>query len=187
MSAGELLSRLVSALDRAGIPHMVAGSFASTFHGVPRTTQDIDLVVDPTRRGLDSFLAELPETEYYVDSDTARDALERRTQFNVIDKTTGWKVDLIIRKQRPFSEEEFSRRIPAELMGARVFVATAEDTVVAKLEWAALSGGSERQIGDVRGILQVRGDALDRQYVLRWADSLGLGDLWRQVAELQNG
>ncbi len=183
MSAGQLLSRLVSALDRAGVPHMVAGSFASTFHGVPRTTQDIDVVIDPSRPALDAFLAELPESEYYVDVDTARDALRQHTQFNVIDLATGWKVDFILRKQRPFSEEEFSRRAPAELAGARVFVATAEDTVLAKLEWSVLSGGSERQLRDVQGILQVRGAALDRRYIERWAQALGFGELWREVSD----
>jgi hypothetical protein len=72
---GDLLSRLVTRLDAAGIPHMVAGSFASTFHGMPRTTHDIDLVIDPTRTSLETFVRSLPEAEYYVDLQTARDAL----------------------------------------------------------------------------------------------------------------
>lgn len=181
MSAGELLARLVAALDRAGIAHMVAGSFASTFHGVPRTTQDIDLVIDVTLSTLATFLESLPEAEYYVDADTARDAVIRRTQFNVIDMATGWKVDLIVRKDRPFSEEEFRRRLPAELLGARVFLATAEDTIIAKLEWAALSGGSERQLRDIDGIVQVRGPELDRAYIARWMAVLGLQQWWQRV------
>jgi hypothetical protein len=116
-----------------------------------------------------------------VDPDTAREAVTRRTQFNVIDMSTGWKVDLIVRKDRPFSEEEFQRRQPAELAGTSVFVATAEDTIVAKLEWAALSGGSERQMRDVDGIVRVRGPALDHAYIARWVAALGLEQLWRSV------
>jgi hypothetical protein len=103
MSAGELLTRLVTKLDAAGVPHMVAGSFASTYHGVPRATQDIDLVVDPMPAALSAFIVSLPEDEYYVDADVARDALRRHSQFNVIDMATGWKIDLMIRKPRPFS------------------------------------------------------------------------------------
>ena len=94
MSAGDFLARLVALLEAAGIPYMVAGSFASTFHGVARATQDLDIVVDPSGPSLDAFLASLDADVYYADPDTARDAFRRRSQFNVIDMTTGWKADL---------------------------------------------------------------------------------------------
>ena len=95
----------------------------------------------------------------------------------------GYKVDLIVRKARPFSVEEFCRREPAELFGARVFVATAEDSILAKLEWAKL-GDSERQIRDVSGILEVRAGALDRDYIEKWAAALGLTEEWRRIQDL---
>jgi hypothetical protein len=181
VSVGDLLKRVIDALDAAGVEHMVAGSFASTFHGVPRTTQDIDLVIDPSASALDEFVQALDPARYYVDAETARDAFRRRSLFNVIDMATGWKIDLIMRKQRPFSEMEFSRRAPAQLAGTPVFIATAEDTIIAKLEWAKLSGGSERQLRDVQGIMQVRGTVLDTTYIDTWVAALGLDDLWRQV------
>jgi hypothetical protein len=180
VSAGDLLRRLVNKLDAAGIPHMVAGSFASTYHGVPRATQDIDIVIDPSLAALDTFLADLPDADYYVDADAAYDALKRRSQFNVVDMATGWKVDLIVRKARPFSIEEFRRRQPAELFGVNVFVATAEDSIIAKLEWAKL-GDSERQLRDVTGILNVRGSTIDRVYVEYWVTELGVTDHWDRV------
>jgi hypothetical protein len=183
VSAGDLLRRLVAALDAAGIPHMVAGSFASTYHGVPRSTQDIDVVIDPSPASLDGFVASLSPDDYYVDADAARDALRHRSMFNVIDMETGWKVDLVVRKARPFSEEEFRRRQPAELFGVRVFLATVEDSIVAKLEWARM-GDSERQLRDVAGMIAVRGDSLDRAYVERWVSSLGLTELWKRVSEV---
>jgi hypothetical protein len=108
VSAADFLARLAALLEAAGIPYMVAGSFASTFHGVARATQDLDLVVDPTSAALDAFLASLDPDAYYVDPDTARDALRRRSLFNVIDMATAWKADLIIRKARPFSIEELA-------------------------------------------------------------------------------
>lgn len=98
-------------------------------------------------------------------------AVRRRGQFNVIDLETGWKADLIVRKQRAFSLEEFGRRQPAELEGVPVFLATAEDTVLAKLEWSKASG-SERQLRDVAGVLRVAGDQLDNEYLERWAGVL---------------
>jgi hypothetical protein len=149
-SAGAFLTRLVEALRSADIPFMVAGSFASTYHGVPRTTHDIDLVVDPNFKSLRAFLADLGEDDYYVDAATAEGALRTRGQFNVIDLETGWKVDLIIRKSRVFSVEEFSRREKAEMLGVSVFVATAEDTILSKLEWERHLGRSAR-CGTLRG------------------------------------
>jgi hypothetical protein len=180
--AGDCLGRIVSLLDGAGVPHMVAGSFASTFHGTPRTTQDIDLVVDPTVRSLNAFVASLPQKDYYVSDDAVRDALMRRSQFNVIDMATGWKADIIVRKARPFSVEEFRRRMPARMLDVDVFVTTPEDTILSKIEWSAMSG-SERQLRDVAGILEVKQGDVDRAYIERWAVELGVLDLWRRVSE----
>src|SRR2546421_5812332 len=85
-------------------------------------------------------------------------------------------------KDRPFSEEEFGRRLPVQIAGADVFVATAEDTILTKLEWSILSGGSERQIRDVQGIIQVRRESLDRAYLDRWLRVLGVDELWREIS-----
>lgn len=180
MSAADTLRRMVARLDATAIPYMVVGSFASTHHGMPRMTQDIDIVIAPTEATLITFLQGLPEDEYYVDHDVARDALKRHTQFNVVDFATAWKVDLIIRKSRPFSVEEFARRQRGEVFGVEVHVATAEDAILSKLEWAKL-GDSELQLRDVAGILDVRRDSLDRPYIERWVVELGLEEEWRRV------
>jgi hypothetical protein len=181
MSDGsDFLRRLVAMLDRALIPHMVAGSFASTLHGTPRATQDIDLVIDPSGEALLAFIAGLAPDDYYASDAAARDALRRRSQFNVIDMATGWKADLIVRKARPYSVEEFRRRMPERILGVDVFVATPEDTILTKLEWAAMSG-SERQLRDVAGILAVKQEELDREYIERWAQELGVLEAWRRL------
>jgi hypothetical protein len=174
------LAAIVSELDRFGIPHMLAGSFASTYHGDPRSTNDIDLVIDPTRAALDAFVRGLDPERYYVGAEAARAAFERRGLFNVVLLDSGWKVDLILRKERPFSRSEFERRAPAVIAGVSVFVATAEDTIVAKLEWAR-AGESERQLRDVVGILAVSGGHLDRDYIARWVADLGLSGLWSRA------
>ena len=103
---------------------MVVGSFASSFHGVPRSSRDLDVVIDPDPTSLQRLLADLPAVEYYVDPETALDALKRRSQFNVIDIGTAWKADLIIRRARPFSIEEmrrFSRSSNGQRRGAAIF------------------------------------------------------------------
>ena len=114
MSATSLLRTVVAALDDAGIPHMLVGSFASMSHGAPRATQDIDMVIDPTPEALARFVGSFDPDRFYVDP-SAQEALASRDQFNIIDFTTAWKVDLTIRKGRPFSLSEFDRRVPAQL------------------------------------------------------------------------
>jgi len=174
-----LLDRLVRVLDAAGVPFMIAGSFASAAHGLPRTTQDLDVVIDPpTSEALDALVRSMPAEEYYVDADAARDALRRRSMFNVVDLASGWKVDFIIRKNRAFSRDEFERRMKLALLDIPVFVASPEDTIVAKLEWSKQSGGSERQRRDIAGILATLGDEIDRAYVERWVRELDLTDEW---------
>jgi hypothetical protein len=171
------LAAIVTELRRFEIPHMLAGSFASTYHGDPRTTNDIDLVIDPSRDALDRFVRGLDPERFYVSAEAARTAFERRGQFNVVLLDSGWKADLILRKERPFSRSEFERRQPAEIAGVALSIATAEDTIVAKLEWAR-AGESERQLRDVVGILEVSGERLDRDYLARWVAELGLQALW---------
>jgi hypothetical protein len=179
--AGDFIGRLVAALDAAHVPYMVTGSFASSEHGVPRSTNDIDIVIDPSREALDTFLTLLPPDAYYVDADVARDALRRRTMFNVIDMASSWKADLVVRKNRPFSIEEIRRRIPGMVDGTPCVISTREDTILSKLEWEKASGGSERQLDDVAGIIAVSGASLDRAYIDRWAAELGVAELWARV------
>ena len=175
----DLLGRVAQLLEAAGIPFMVAGSFASTAHGLPRSTQDLDLVIDPpSAAALEALLSSIPADQYYFDADAARDALRRRSMFNVIDLGSGWKVDLILRKNRAFSRNEFARRMSMTVLGVPVFVASPEDTIVAKLEWSKLAGGSQRQRRDVAGIVVTIGAALDRPYLDRWVRDLDLADEW---------
>jgi len=175
VSAAQTLRMIITALDGAGVPSMLVGSFASTLHGAPRTTQDIDLVIDPTSASLARFVASLDPSAVYI-GPSPQEALVRREQFNVIDVFSGWKVDLIVRKDRDFSLTEFARRKEAELLGVTVWVATAEDTVLSKLEWAAMSG-SDRQLGDASAVIAVVGKAMDDAYMDQWAAALGVGAL----------
>ena len=180
MSAEEIFRRMIGALEAAGIPYMLTGSFASSFHGIPRATQDIDLVIAPTAGQLRHLVGLLPEAEYYVSEDAALDALRRQAQFNVIDLATGWKIDLIIRRERPFSRVEFDRRSSVALFGLQLCIASAEDVLLAKLEWAK-AGQSQRQLEDAANILRARSDELDRHYIKHWVVELGLREEWARA------
>jgi len=179
-SPAATLEWLTTLLDQLAIPYMVVGSFASSAHGVPRTTHDIDVVVDPTMTQLVAFLAAVDPERFYVDVDVARDALLRRSMFNIIDMTSGWKLDLVIRKATPHGVAELGRRTTGTVAGVRAPLATAEDVIIAKLLWARDSG-SERQLADVAGIVVAKGLSLDRPYLERWISELGLDTLWHRA------
>ncbi len=178
MTAVELLRKVVGALDQAGIPYMVTGSFAAAAHGVPRATQDIDMVIAPTPDQLQALIRSFPAAEYYVSESAAQDAIRQEGLFNLVDLALGWKVDFIIRKSRPFSRQEFDRRVALEVDGTPLTVVTAEDLILAKLEWYRM-GESRRQLDDAAALLRLRGPELDLEYLRSWVGRLGLDDAWR--------
>jgi hypothetical protein len=180
MTTEDIFRRVVQALEGAGTPYMLTGSFASSFHGVPRASQGIDIVMAPTDRQLETLVKLLPSPDYYVDLEVAREARRAESMFNVIDLAAGWKVDLIIRKSRAFSREEFARRVKAVLYGQELFIASAEDVILAKLEWAKM-GQSDRQIEDVSDVLRIRWGSLDERYLDLWLRELELEDQWARA------
>lgn len=182
MSVKVVFQKLRAALDAAGVPYFVTGSFASSAHGIPRSTNDIDIVIAPTREQLSALLAQFPESEFATSREDAFEALSRQSQFNIIDYDTLWKVDFILRQQTPFDASRFARREIVEIAGVRLYTASAEDVLVTKLWWAKL-GASERQINDAAGIVQVQGANLDLDYVERWVAVLELDEQWRATRE----
>ena len=156
---------------------MLTGSIASSIHGTPRATHDVDIVIAPDRDSLSVLLDSFSESEYYVSREAALAALSSEGQFNVIDFTTGWKIDFIIRKSTPFGRDAFARRITMELEGIPLSIASAEDVLVSKLDWARRAP-SERQLDDVAGIIMEQGASLDTAYVEHWVTLLGLTFQW---------
>jgi hypothetical protein len=178
-----ILRAITALLEKTGIPYMIVGSSASMVHGEPRATHHLDIVIDPSERAFEQLLASIDLDAFYVDPGVARDALRSRSMFNIIDMNSAWKVDLMIRKNRPFSAEELSRRTPQRIVDTDVPTATAEDTILAKLEWAK-AGSSERQLADVAGIVRLRGDTLDRAYIERWLHALDVRSEWQLALAL---
>jgi hypothetical protein len=173
---------MVAHFDAAAIPYFLTGSFAASAHGLLRSTYDFDFVIDPDAESLRRFLDGLPTDDYYVDAAVAINALHRRAMFNVVDQITQWKFDLIVSRRDDLAVNQFDRRDRAKIADVDVWVASAEDVVLSKLQWAR-AGGSERQLRDVAGVVAVQGDALDRTYVETWAKRLGVEHLWRKVVD----
>jgi hypothetical protein len=182
MTLEDFLSRLAAAFERVKLPYMLTGSVASSAHGIPRSTRDLDIVIAPTRSQLLALMHEFPADRYYADEQQALQALASGSQFNVIDFATGWKVDFIIAQDSDYGRSALARRVLIDVAGVTVYVATAEDVIIAKLQWAKL-GQSDRQLQDAMGIVSTQGEKLDFSYIDRWVRELHLGPQWEKVVE----
>jgi hypothetical protein len=170
--------RILETLERLKIPYCIVGSVASSVHGAPRTTMDIDLVADVRVDQLRRLAAEL-KGEFYADPDMMEKAWEHGRAFNLIHLGSSHKIDVFPLGADPYSQEAFARRqLSKTAESIECSVATAEDTILSKLCWYRAGGeASERQWNDVRGIVVVAGARLDRGYLDRWAARLGVADL----------
>lgn len=182
MTLEEVISRVAPALERQQIPYMITGSVASSAHGLPRSTRDLDVVIDPSRSQLLLFMQEFPGPRYYADEQQALAALSLRSQFNVIDSVTGWKIDFIFAETSAYGRAALARRIRIEIAGIAVSAASPEDVLIAKLRWAKAST-SDRQLQDAKGILQMQSDNLDAEYIVRWVRELHLEEQWTVIRE----
>lgn len=183
MSPDELLGEVARRLEAAGIPYMVTGSFASSMLGIPRSTRDLDVVISIEASQLQDLIAAFPSEEWYFDPVVVREAFARRSMCNAIHLDSGWKLDLVFCKDRPWSREEFSRRTPLVVRGVPVMFLRAEDSILSKLEWVR-QGGSLRQLEDAGMVVDVQGAALDWGYMETWAREIGVSDL---LAKLRDG
>lgn len=151
---------------------------------MPRSTLDLDIVISPTPSQLKALMAQFPSDRYYADEHEAFQALANRSQFNVIDFATGWKTDFIIAQDSLYARTALARRVLIEIAGTQVYVAAAEDVLLAKLQWAKL-GESNRQLQDAAGIISTQGSYLDISYIEHWARELCLEEQWKALRERQ--
>lgn len=185
--AGEdlnVLRRVITALENLGILYALGGSMASSIYGVMRSTQDADLTVEPFP-GREQALANSFDAAYYVSVPAMQEANQRRTSFNIIDTTIGFKCDLFVRQDRPFEQSAMSRRVAMTLPDRpeqQIWVHSAEDVILFKLEWYRLGEEtSERQWLDVQYVLKAQAERLDLDYLTRWATEVGVADLLRHA------
>lgn len=175
-------SRLLAVLDQMEIPYHVGGSVASSAHGKPRTTLDIDIVVDLKPDQIREFAAALQD-DFYADAAFIEQSFSQSRAANLIHYGTAWKFDLFTLQPDDYSQTSFARRFFREVRpdgrdAVEYAMGTVEDTILRKLEWYQIGGGtSARQWGDLRGMCESAGSKLDREYLRRWAPALGVADL----------
>jgi hypothetical protein len=174
------LDMVIECFEELGIAYYIGGSVASSAYGIARATMDVDLVAKVEIRQLNRLVKVL-ETDYYIDAEMIRDAIHRRSSFNLIHLETMIKIDIFIVKDRPYDLQALTRRQPDTLdeeSSRKFYLSSPEDIILNKLQWYQIGGGiSEQQWKDVLGVLKVQGDKLDLEYLKYWASRLNLSDL----------
>ena len=175
-----LVSRIARLLDQLGISYHVGGSVASSWYGQPRSTADLDVVIEADAAQL-AALADALRSEFYVSAEAMAEALAEQRSFNAIELDGPFKVDFFIRGSRPFDREEFQRARAQPLGSAEsetIRLKSPEDLILRKLEWFRLGGEvSDHQWQDALGVLRAMRGHLDGSYLERWARDLGISDL----------
>lgn len=182
----EALAALLRVFNDLGIGYFAAGSVASSIHGLPRYTQDVDLVVQLSPEHI-TRIASLTSGQFYMDPDEAERAVRLGRAFNLIHLATASKFDIFPMSQSEFHRSELARSSEEDwILGGegtvRLPVASAEDTILSKLSWYKQGGQvSERQWSDILGV--AAGTARDWQYMRAWAPRLGVADLLERLVD----
>ncbi len=186
----EVLFKVLAMLERLKIDYVIGGSFASSAHGLARATMDVDLLASLNRGQADLLVAELG-SEFYADELSIIRATNEKRHFNIIHIDTSFKIDIFVAKPGGFDEKQLERRrlrVINDEPEQKAFVATAEDTILAKLKWYRLGNEvSDRQWQDVIGVIKIQGERLDSSYLNEWAKSLGVSDLLEKALEQAQG
>jgi len=181
MSQQKLLKKVIQTLDELGIEYMITGSMVSSIQGEPRSTHDIDVVVNIEKSAAGKLVDSFPVPDFYLDEGSIVEAIEMKDMFNLIDVEEGYKVDFWILTDEPYDQSRFSRKYMEEAAGIKMWISSPEDTILVKLRWAKLSGGSEKQFVDALRVYEVQLDKLDVNYINYWVKELSIIELWERL------
>ncbi len=172
MNERELLVDCLLRLNRTGVIYYLTGSMASNYWGIPRSTHDLDFVVQLPISSVPIIVREFSD-EFYIEETAVRAAYEPPHQFNAIDTRSALKVNFWLAQSDPFDQEMLERRQQISLFGESAWISTPEDVILHKLIWNQISP-SDRQLGDAAGIVAVQAEALDKNYLTKWAAKLNV-------------
>lgn len=172
LSELEVLKDVCARLETARIPYMLTGSMAMNYYAQPRMTRDIDIVVALEGADAGKLIASF-EPDYFVPEEALKAALREQGMFNLLHLESVVKVDLIVRKQAPYRQTEFARRVQVQLPGFSAWLVSREDLILSKLAWAK-DAESELQMRDVRNLLSGK---VDLAYLRQWAPALNVSEL----------
>ena len=175
---------VIQAFEKLSIPYYIGGSIASSVYGMARATLDVDIVADLKINHI-AHLNLILEHQYYIDEDMIADAIRTNSSFNLIHLETMIKIDVFLHKEDPYAEMALQRKRKdtlEERANVEFYFSSPEDIIIAKVQWYKIGGFvSERQWLDVIGVIKVQGDLLDKKYLKRWSQKLGLSSLMQKA------
>jgi hypothetical protein len=181
----ELMQRMADFCESEGIAYRVVGSMASMAYGEPRFTNDVDIAIELTMDKLAMLCEAFPTPEYYLSASAAREAVERRVQFNILHPASGLKVAVIVPPDTEFARSEAGRVKRISSAGEySAWFASPEDVLLKKLVYYRASGGvSDKHLRDIAGMMKLQGEKLDRLYIGEWAAKLDVAAEWDTVRQ----
>ncbi len=182
MTEQQLLVDCLRRLNGADLTYYLTGSMASNYWGIPRTTHDLDFVIQLPPSATAKIVSAF-SPDYFIDEASVRAAYQPPHQFNAIDTRSALKVDFWLPKPAPFDREMLRRRVRVTLFGEPAWIITAEDCMLHKLLWNRITP-SERQLSDAAGVAAVQLEKLDRPYLRKWAEVLGVS---AELSQLLSG
>ncbi len=160
---------------------MITGSLVSSMQGEPRASHDVDIVVNINFSSISALTEAFPFPQYYLNEESIKGAIVNKTMFNLLDSNEGDKIDFWILLNDPYDQARFSRKIEVNAIGLNMKISKPEDTILMKLRWAKMGGGSEKQTKDARMVYEVQYKNLDLIYMEDWAEKLSIKKLWSEL------
>lgn len=177
------LISLCQILDRLSIGYMISGGISAIYYGDPRLTYDADLVIELPKKEV-MGLVKAVKKEFFVDEEEINKALKKKRMFQILQKGTAFKIDFYPLKDDPFNQKAFSRRRKKKILGKNMFIITAEDLIITKLNLYKTAHYSEKQLQDVKGIYKLQKEKLDFKYLKKW---LAHFSTWKIFEEIKKG
>jgi hypothetical protein len=179
----KLLIKVLVLLNENQIDYMITGSLVSSIQGEPRATHDFDILVNITHAAIPALIKAFPPPEYYISESAIEEAIQHKSMFNLLDTMEGDNADFWILTDDPFDQSRFARKYEEKILGFSMKISTPEDTILMKLRWAKLSGGSEKQFTDALRVYEIQYRNLDLNYMEAWSQTLQIKELWEKLKQ----
>ena len=179
MNFEKVTLKAIEILDRINIPYFVTGALAVVYYGEPRTTHDIDLVVEIKEKNIDTLVKNFKK-EFFIDEISITTAIQENSMFNIVHKDTGFKVDFWMLGEDNFSKERFARRTQVKILNTKIYLPTPEDVIIKKLEWYKMSD-IDKHYFDAVGVYRIQKEKLDNNYIISWCRHKSVLNIWEKM------
>jgi len=177
----KLLEKVIKILSQNNIQYMMTGSIASSLQGIPRSTHDIDIIISIKKIDIEVILKAFSHKDYYISENSIASAIDNKSYFNVLDINEGDKIDFWVLTDSEFDKSRFSRKIKIRIFDFEAYVSTPEDTILQKLYWSKISGGSKKQYNDALNVFEIQYGNIDIEYMHYWSKKLDIEPLFNKI------